>query len=108
MSSGATERRISVTWFSTTEFRSEVAGRRTLEIFEIMHKGPSNCEINVNLESPIATDVRSVRLLLSGPRTIICTGYVNRPNLDHFQCRRKASLLMDSATEKSREHSSCR
>ena len=37
MSSGATERGISVTGFGTSEFRSEVAGLRAVEIFEIMH-----------------------------------------------------------------------
>jgi hypothetical protein len=37
VSSGATEREISVTGFGTTEFRSEVAGRRSVEVYEIMH-----------------------------------------------------------------------
>ena len=37
VSSGATERGISVTGFGKTEFRSELAGRRAVEIFEIMH-----------------------------------------------------------------------
>jgi len=36
--SSAKERGISVTLFDTTEFKSEVAGRRTVEIFEIMHR----------------------------------------------------------------------
>ena len=39
MSSSATERGVSVTVFGTTEFRSEVAGRRAVEIFEIYAQG---------------------------------------------------------------------
>ena len=35
-----TKRGISVTWFGTTEFVSEVAGRREIEIFEILHRVP--------------------------------------------------------------------
>ena len=36
-SSSATERGIDVTGFGKTEFRSEVAGRRAVEIYEITH-----------------------------------------------------------------------
>jgi len=37
VSFSTTERGIYVTGFGTTEFRSQVAGRRAVEIFEIMH-----------------------------------------------------------------------
>ena len=37
MSSDAKERGISVTGFGTTELRSEVAGRRAVEIFANVH-----------------------------------------------------------------------
>ena len=40
MPSRATERGISVTSFSMIEFVSEVARRRAVEIFEIMHGAP--------------------------------------------------------------------
>ena len=40
--------------FGTTEFRSEVGGERQLKSSRLCTGRPSNCEINVQLESPYA------------------------------------------------------
>ena len=53
MPSCATKRGISVTGFGTTEFVSEEAGRREIEIFEIMDVVPEKLgKKNVHWESP--------------------------------------------------------